>query len=112
MKASRLITRILYTLEFTGFYLFEVVASNLRVARDVLLPAGRMNPGFVRVNVEGMSERQLLALANLITMTPGTLSLDIIDGKELLVHSLYVEDALKDAKDLEETFKERICRVF
>ena len=107
------LNKTIHILEFAGFYLFEVVASNIRVARDVLVPSNRMKPGIVEVNVEGLTDRQLLAMANLITMTPGTLSLDILDDKKrLLVHSLYLEDARETAKAIEEQFTERIRRVF
>ena len=88
-------------------------SSNLRVARDVLYPSSRMKPGIIKVSIEGLTDRQLLATANLITMTPGTLSLETnIEDGVLIVHSLYVEDESTAARELENLFKERIRRVF
>ena len=99
--------------KFALFYLWEVVISNLRVARDVILPSDRMKPAILQVDVSGLAERQLLATANLITMTPGTLSLEVNSGEQkLVVHSLYVEDEESATQELENLFKERIRRVF
>jgi multicomponent Na+:H+ antiporter subunit E len=96
-----------------AFYLWEVLISNLRVALDVLTPRHRMQPAFLQVNVEGFTDRQLLAMANLLTMTPGTLSVDVSpDGKCLLVHAMYVDDPVAEARHLEKQFKQRICHVF
>ena len=110
---SHWLNKFLHVLEFTGFYLWEVLASNFKVARDVLFMSDRMKPDFIRVNVEGMTERQLLATANLISMTPGTLSVDVDPEHEhLIVHSLYVEDKEQAAKELEQIFSKRVRRVF
>ncbi len=110
---SHLPSKLFYLIEFAVFYLWEVIISNLRVAREVLLPSGRMQPAVIEVDITGLSERQLLATANLITMTPGTLSLDVSSERQtLLVHSLYVDDADDATRELENLFKERIRRVF
>lgn len=99
--------------EFVAFYTYEVVASNLRVAHDVLTPTHRMRPAMITIHTEGMTDRQLLALANLITMTPGTLSVDLNEaGSELLIHAMYAKDPAKVAKDLEENYIRRVRRVF
>jgi len=100
-------------IEFAGFYLVEVIASNLRVARDVLYPSNRIRPGIIKLNVKHLTDQQLIAISNLITMTPGTLTLDVnSDSGELLIHSLYVEDPKLAAKAIEKQFIERIQRVF
>lgn len=79
---------------FLAFYIREVVMSNLRVAYDVLTPTHHMKPAFVALPLPSMSERQILILSNLITMTPGTLSLDVsADRSTLYLHAMYGEDA-------------------
>lgn len=113
MKRSSLIVRPLATLEFAWFYLREVVASNLRVAYDVLTPRHLMKPAILHIPIAGLTDRQRLALANLLTMTPGTLTIDLAeDGSELLFHSMYVEDPEKEVRHLVTHYVERIRRVF
>jgi multicomponent Na+:H+ antiporter subunit E len=86
-------------LAFAAFYLREIVVSNLRVARDVLSPRPRLVPGIVRLPIDGLTDRQALAYATLLTMTPGTLTLEIEPATHsLYLHTLYAEpspDALR-----------------
>lgn len=110
---SHWITRVPALLEFGVFYLKEVVLSNLRVARDVISPKPDIRPGFLELDVRGMTDRQLLVTANLISMTPGTLSIDVdADRERLLVHGMYVDDPLKEAGWLEEAYLRRVRHVF
>ncbi|MEM9227298.1 MAG: Na+/H+ antiporter subunit E [Verrucomicrobiota bacterium] len=107
------ITKLPALLEFCIFYIKEVILSNIRVAIEVLVPAHGMRPDIVSVNTEGMTDRQLLVLANLITMTPGTLSVDITeDRRSLQIHAMYVDDAQVAAQELERDFVRRVKRVF
>jgi multicomponent Na+:H+ antiporter subunit E len=82
--------RLLHAIELLLFYIYEVLISNARVAHDVLTPTHHMRPGFIHLNIEGLTDRQILAASNLITMTPGTLSLDVTpDRKFLQIHCMY-----------------------
>lgn len=109
----QLLRRFIALIEFMGFYLWEVVLSNLRVAYDVLTPTHHMKPEFIRVDVTGMTDTQLMAVANLITMTPGTLSVDVTeDQNELIVHAMYVNDALEEAAQLKQNYLGRIKNVW
>lgn len=103
--------RILYAIELLGFYLFEVIVSNLRVAYDVMTPTHLMHPKMIEMDIGSLTDRQLLAAANLITMTPGTLSLDVNESRtHLKVHCMYANDST--ASDIETNYLRRIRRVF
>lgn len=79
--------RVLAVLRFALFYLGEIMKSNLRIALDVARPRPGIKPGIVAVDAGALSERATVLVANLITMTPGTLSLDISeDGRWIYVH--------------------------
>lgn len=90
---------------FVLFYMGEIIKSNLRVAYEVLSPTHKMQPGVIGLPLEAESDAAITILANLITMTPGTLSLDVSnDRKMLFIHAMYIndEDTLrKDLKNLE-----------
>ncbi|MCB1736152.1 MAG: Na+/H+ antiporter subunit E [Gammaproteobacteria bacterium] len=72
-------------LRWLGFFLMALVRANLDMARRVLSPTLPLNPGFVEVRTALTSPLGKLALANSITLTPGTLAVDIDDDR-LLVH--------------------------
>ena len=107
------INKIPLLIEFGLFYTKEVIMSNLRVAHDVVTPNYKMKPAFIELDLEGMSDRQILFAANLITMTPGTLSLDICEEtKRLKVHSMYVDKTDEAVRELETKILRRIRNVF
>lgn len=88
--------RLIGPLRFFPIYLWMLVLSNLRVAADVLRPNPRFEPGFIELDLTGYNSVESWAAACLISMTPGTLAIDIDkSGDRLLVHGLYLQD--KDA---------------
>ena len=60
----------------------ELLKANWDVARRALSPALPINPGIVKIPVELESDYGLMALANSITLTPGTITMDIADDEE------------------------------
>lgn len=96
-------------LAFIGFFLKELVVANLRMARDVLSPRPRFSPGVIAVPLDLESEGEITAFANLLTLTPGTLSLDISrDNKVLYIHDMYAADAEASRRAVKSGFERRI----
>jgi len=90
---------------FLGYFLKALLVSNLRVAYDVLTPTHLMKPAIIRLPMQSRSPAEITALANLISLTPGTLSMDIDETKFVLyVHVMYLDDGqdtLRELQDLE-----------
>jgi multicomponent K+:H+ antiporter subunit E len=73
--------------------LWDIVVSNIEVARRILGPEAAINPRFVWVPLDIRDPNGILALAGIITMTPGTLTADLSeDLRFLLVHAFDVDD--------------------
>lgn len=81
---------------YVAFFLKELVKSNLRLAGIVLSPALPLKPGIVKVRTRLKSRMGRLLLANSITLTPGTLTVEM-DGEWLYIHWVTVESADIDA---------------
>lgn len=77
---------------YVFYFLKELVKSNLRVAAIVLSPSLPVNPGIVKVRTRLKSRMGRLLLANSITLTPGTLTVEL-DGEWLYIHWVTVESA-------------------
>lgn len=75
---------------YVAYFLKELVKSNLRLAGIVLSPALPLHPGIVKVRTRLKSPMGRLLLANSITLTPGTLTVEV-DGEWLYVHWVTVE---------------------
>jgi len=80
---------------YLGLFVWKLILANLDVARRVLSPRIPLNPGIVAVPTELQSRMGTLLLANSITLTPGTLTLDV-DKDTLYVHWIDVRGASAD----------------
>ena len=73
--------------------LWDIVLSNIEVARRILGPEDAIKPAFVWVPLALTDPHAILSLAAIVTMTPGTLSADLSpDRRHLLVHAFNVDD--------------------
>ena len=82
--------RVGYFLVYIPAFLWEVIKSNLDVAYRVLHPKMPINPGIVRIPVMFKSDYGKTILANSITLTPGTLTLDVKD-QNFYIHWLNIK---------------------
>lgn len=92
-RKSAYFRKVPETFRFLGFFLKELVISSLRVAHDVVTPSLHMRPAIIAVPLEVKTDFEITLLACLLTLTPGTLTLDVSnDRKTLYVHAMFVRD--------------------
>ncbi|MGE0387080.1 MAG: Na+/H+ antiporter subunit E [Gammaproteobacteria bacterium] len=85
--------RPLVATRLAGVVLWDIVLSNIEVARRILGPEKKLAPRFVWLPLDIKAPYGIATLAGIITMTPGTLSADLSpDRRHLLVHGLHVPD--------------------
>lgn len=100
------------TIMFVFYFIKELVIANLKVAFDIVTPKDYMKPGIIAFPLDVKTDMEITLFANLLTLTPGTLSLDVSsDKKTLYVHALYVKDADSFRKDLKEGIEKRLLEV-
>jgi multicomponent Na+:H+ antiporter subunit E len=105
VKSIRLVT-------FVGFYVVEVVRSNIRVAIDVVAPNSRARPGVVAVPLDAKTDAEITLLANLITMTPGSLTIDVSDDRRVIyVHSMFLDDPEAFRHTIKHDFERRVLEL-
>ena len=94
------------------YYLKEMVKANGQLARDILSPRLRIQPGIVKVHIHTKSDTQTLLLFNLITMTPGSFCLDVSkDLKSFYVHGLHVKNHDDFEKQITEGIEKQMMEV-
>lgn len=99
-------------ISFFFFFIYELIKANLQVAYEVITPRLNMTPGIVAVPLDVKSDFEITMLANLITLTPGTLSLDVSEDRSILyVHSMYISDREEFIKDIKNGFEKRIIEI-
>lgn len=103
-------SRLLVT--FAAFYCVEVVRSNIRVTIDVITPSSRARPCVVAVPLDARTDIEITVLSNLITMTPGSLAIDVSDDRRVMyVHSMFVDDAEAFRRSIKESLERRVLEL-
>jgi len=97
---------ILYTFMFLLTFLQELVKANLDVARRVITPSLPINPGIVEVKTKLQSKIARVVLADCITLTPGTFTLEVVEDS-LFIHWIDVKstDVEKSTQLIVEKFE-------
>lgn len=92
-----------------GRFLVELVRSSLSVAWAVVNPNARLRPAIVAVPLDLMTDSRIAALANIVTLTPGTTSLHVSDDrKTLYVHVLDCDDEAAVVAAIKSSFETRL----
>ncbi|PLV59929.1 Na+/H+ antiporter subunit E [Thermotoga sp. KOL6] len=104
--------RVLYYLVFfLPVFVVEMIKANIDVALRVLNPRLPLKPGFVKIKTKLKGEASRLFLANSITLTPGTLSVDV-KKDTIYVHWIDVKDTQRKEKYISQRFEKSIKEVF
>jgi len=105
--------RVFWALVYIPVFLWLCLRANIDVLYRVLHRDLPINPGIVRVKTELKTEMGKAFLANSITLTPGTLTVDIV-GQTLYIHWINVpaEDPETEARNLVMSFEPYLKRIF
>ncbi|MFD2926046.1 Na+/H+ antiporter subunit E [Halobacillus naozhouensis] len=104
-KAGKVIKLIL-------LFIRELILSNIDIVKHVYRPKLDIQPGIFALPTELKSNWEITLLANLITLTPGTLSLVISDDYSVIyVHAMDIADVEESISEIKETFEKAIMEV-
>jgi multicomponent K+:H+ antiporter subunit E/multicomponent Na+:H+ antiporter subunit E len=94
-------------------FLWQVLVSGLGTARVILVATDRLRPGLVRFPYAPMSEGGAAVLGALVTLTPGTTTVDIDpEGREMLLHLLDTSDADGTLARIRRDFERYVAVLF
>lgn len=104
---------LLSALRFTLVVLWDIVVSNITVARIVLSPWSKPHPAWVPVPLDTRHPTAITLLATIITTTPGTVSCVVDDEKgEILVHALDCDDPAAMAAQIKQRYERPLMEIF
>lgn len=85
--------RVWYWAKLIVLFLYELLVSSVQVLKDILTPQHLSNPAIIDMPLDVKTDTGILLVTNLISLTPGTLSIDVSeDRKTLKVHAMFAED--------------------
>lgn len=106
--------RVLASCSFVIFLVWSIVKSSLQVASLILSRRPQLDQGIVAIPLEVTSDFEVAVLATSITLTPGTLTVDVghdAGGRRVLfVHNLVIGDPEAMRRDIKQQFEQRILR--
>jgi multicomponent Na+:H+ antiporter subunit E len=109
---TRYFQRVPKTARLLAYFLVELVRSNLRVLWDVVTPGHISRPGIVGIPLSAQSDLEILLVANLISLTPGTLSIDLAeDRRTLFVHVMFLDDPEAFRKGIQNGLERLVLEV-
>ncbi len=108
----RIIIKIARIIEFVFFYIAKVLQANVELAWHIIAPRLKMTPGIIKIPVHLSHNQAILLLVNLISMTPGTLSMDLTEDKQYIyVHCLFLADQEKTIREIKH-LESKISKLF
>jgi multicomponent Na+:H+ antiporter subunit E len=111
-QRSQYFRRVGQWVRFAGYFLRELTIATGRVAYDVLTPTPYMKPSVLGIPLDVETDMEIAMLAIVVTLTPGTLALDISsDRKTLYIHAMYVADPDAIRRDIKQGFERRILEL-
>ena len=109
---TRYFIRLWRIIGFFFYFLKEMIVSSLRVAYDVLTPPIHSRPGVVKVPIRAETDLEITLLANLITLTPGSVTLDVSpDRKSLYIHAMFIDDPESVRADITNGLERRLLEL-
>ena len=90
-------------LRFAVWFMLILTKANLQIAWEIITPGMHQTPRILRFPVEGLGDVEITTLANCITLTPGTLVVDVSDdGHWMYIHCMYAEDRQRAIDEISE----------
>lgn len=107
--------QVVLLLELILYFIWEMIKASLMVAFEVITPKHHMEAGLVAVPLDTESDLELTIFSSLVSLTPGTLSLDVsVDKTVLYVHAMYIPntDSSELVAQLKNGFERRVINIF
>lgn len=104
--------RVFALFKLLALFIYELILANIDVIKIVISPKMDIQPGIIAVPTKLNTEWEVTLLATMISLTPGTLSMNFSeDGKTIFVHSIHVPDKEEAIKQIHNTFEKAILEV-
>lgn len=110
---KQVIGRIPKQIKYFSILIIEIIKANILVAKIVLSPKINIKPGIIAVPLRTRTNGGITAIANTITLTPGTLTIDVSDDRSVLyVHSIDASDPEAVCKSIRDDLEKYVLEAF
>jgi multicomponent Na+:H+ antiporter subunit E len=93
-------------------FIYEMILANFQIALIILSPRIYIRPGIIEYPLDLKNEGAIVLFANMISLTPGTLSVDISEDKKFIyIHAMIMETPDQLRQDIKRIFEKRIQKM-
>ncbi len=112
LEPSPYIGRVHRVFGLAAYFVWDLVRANLRLALDVATPRYNMKPGILAVPLDATTDSEILLLAMLINLTPGSVALDVSPDRTVMyVHVMYISTPDRARQEIKTGFERRVLDV-
>jgi multicomponent Na+:H+ antiporter subunit E len=109
---TRYFRKLPKTINLVLYFFKELVISSFRVTWDVITPSHISRPGIIGVPLSACTDLEIFLVSNLLSLTPGTLSVDLSEDRHtLFVHVMFLEDVDKTRHEIKNGLEKRVLEV-
>lgn len=99
-------------ISLAGFLFYAFIAANIRMAIDVVRSRRHLAPGIVGVPLDAQSDHEILLLATIINLTPGTIAVDVTtDRSVIFLHVMHLESPDDVRREIKQSFERRVLEI-
>jgi multicomponent Na+:H+ antiporter subunit E len=110
---STLTSKTAHAAGLAGFFAWQLILANIRVAADVLRPRTAIRPAVVAIPLDVTSDGEILLLSMLINITPGSVTIDLADDRQTLyVHVMHMKTPDETRREIKDGFERRVKLLF
>lgn len=109
---NRVLIRIWRIVLYFLYFLWKFLLSVIRVSMDILTPNESLRTGVVAIPLDVKGDFGITLLANSLTLTPGSVTMDISDDRTVLyLHTMHLTTVEEVRRDVKEGFERRIIEI-
>lgn len=109
---SRYVARFPKAIGLFFFFIKELFIANIRIAWELLTPGLSIKPAIIAMPLDAKTDAEITLIASLITLTPGTLSMEVSEDKStLFIHAIYCDDEEALIQELKQGFERKVLEV-
>jgi multicomponent Na+:H+ antiporter subunit E len=108
-KYFTMLPKLIY---FILFMLWQIIKANFQAVKESLYSKSKLSPAILKYPLEASSDGEITILANLVSLTPGTLVIDISDDKKVMyIHVLHLENKEDFITEVKNNFEKRLLEL-
>lgn len=109
---SRYFIRVINLVKLAATFSWLLLVSNFRVLWDIITPGHLSRPAVIGVPLDAKTDFEIMLVANMVSLTPGSLSLDVSADRNILyVHLMFLDDVSAARREIKEKIEKRVLEA-